>query len=410
MAFGSFTGFGSSSSSSGGFGASSSASGFGGFGAASSSAPAAGGFGSFGAGGASSASSGGGFGSFGANSSAGSSASGFGGFGASSGASSSGFGGFSTGSGAAPAAASGSFGASSGASSSSNFGGFGAAASSGSSSSGFGSFGASSSAASAGAGFGGATTGTTAAGLTGGIPGASSASFSAASTAVGGGFGTSAAGSVTTELPASWKTKTLKEIAEECERFLDEDKNNFASCADGVIRLDLALHDIGDNMLRLRAQVDDCKKAKVSLEETLYSLENDLDSLEKKVSGEVEGNIEQLMKTQTEPVDYRLQGYGSPSRGPIQSGENYDKERLMAYEKARSVEDRLQHIESRLRDKIASFNHAVGDDHSTVRSLTHILDHHVEYMRQLDSKIEDVKKQATDASERILGVRQYQFS
>eukprot|EP01059_Diplonema_ambulator_P002832 TRINITY_DN12451_c0_g1_i1.p2 TRINITY_DN12451_c0_g1~~TRINITY_DN12451_c0_g1_i1.p2 ORF type:complete len:132 (+),score=35.17 TRINITY_DN12451_c0_g1_i1:429-824(+) len=122
-------------------------------------------------------------------------------------------------------------------------------------------------------------------------------------------------------------------------------------------------------------------------------LDTTTQSLEKKVAGEVERSIEQLAKA-------------SSSDGmPMGNVSGYDKERQIAYEKAKAIEDKLQSIESRLADKVASFNHAVGDDHSTVRSLTHILDHHVEYMRQLDQNIEGVKKQCAEASERILGGR-----
>eukprot|EP01063_Lacrimia_lanifica_P019881 TRINITY_DN2727_c0_g2_i8.p1 TRINITY_DN2727_c0_g2~~TRINITY_DN2727_c0_g2_i8.p1 ORF type:complete len:417 (+),score=124.39 TRINITY_DN2727_c0_g2_i8:17-1267(+) len=363
-AAGGFGGFGAASSSAaGGFGGSSSAAGgFGGFGAASSSA--AGGFGGFGA--SSSAAGGGGFGGFGASSGAASSAAGgFGGFGASSSAAG-GFGGFGASSGAASSAAGG-------------FGGFGASSSA---AGGFGGFGASSGAASSAGGFGG---------------------FGAASSSAAGGgfggFGAAAPGAAAAvppaELPAEWKKKTLKEIVEDFERFLEEDKTSFASAADAVIRLDLALHEVGDNILRLRSQVEDCKKSKVSLEGTISSLDNDLDSLEKKVTVEVERNLDQLLKASAES-DQR-------HRGGVVGG--YDKERLVAYEKARAIEDRLQNIEYRLQDKVDAFNCSMSDDHSPVRSLTNILDQHVEYMRSLDTQIEKVKKQASDASEKILGVR-----
>eukprot|EP01063_Lacrimia_lanifica_P019878 TRINITY_DN2727_c0_g2_i2.p1 TRINITY_DN2727_c0_g2~~TRINITY_DN2727_c0_g2_i2.p1 ORF type:complete len:324 (+),score=105.50 TRINITY_DN2727_c0_g2_i2:49-1020(+) len=319
------------------FGASSSGGGFGGFGGAASSS-AAGGFGGFGAASSSSSSAAGGFGGFGAASS--SAAGGFGGFGAAFGASSSAAGG--------------------------GFGGFGASSGAASSAGGFGGFGAASSSA-AGGGFGGF--GAAAPGAAAAVPPA--------------------------ELPAEWKKKTLKEIVEDFERFLEEDKTSFASAADAVIRLDLALHEVGDNILRLRSQVEDCKKSKVSLEGTISSLDNDLDSLEKKVTVEVERNLDQLLKASAES-DQR-------HRGGVVGG--YDKERLVAYEKARAIEDRLQNIEYRLQDKVDAFNCSMSDDHSPVRSLTNILDQHVEYMRSLDTQIEKVKKQASDASEKILGVR-----
>ena len=133
------------------------------------------------------------------------------------------------------------------------------------------------------------------------------------------------------------------------------------------------------------------------------------------MSRDVEGHINQLV----DPVDL------SDRRG------GYDRERLLACEKARSVEERLQNIEERLRDKVETFNHTVGDEHTAVRyvfrytlvvspntlcccccipfathrSLTNILDHHIEFMNTLDTQIEQVKKQAADTSELISGVR-----
>eukprot|EP01063_Lacrimia_lanifica_P019877 TRINITY_DN2727_c0_g2_i11.p1 TRINITY_DN2727_c0_g2~~TRINITY_DN2727_c0_g2_i11.p1 ORF type:complete len:392 (+),score=119.55 TRINITY_DN2727_c0_g2_i11:49-1224(+) len=384
------------SSSGGGFGgfggaaSSSAAGGFGGFGAASSSA-AGGGFGGFGA---ASSSAAGGFGGFGAASS--SAAGGFGGFGAASSSAAGGFGGFGAASSSA-AGGFGGFGASSSAAGGGGFGGFGASSGAASSAAGgFGGFGASSSA--AGGGFGGFGASSGAASSAGGFGGFGAASSSAAGGGFGG-FGAAAPGAAAAvppaELPAEWKKKTLKEIVEDFERFLEEDKTSFASAADAVIRLDLALHEVGDNILRLRSQVEDCKKSKVSLEGTISSLDNDLDSLEKKVTVEVERNLDQLLKASAES-DQR-------HRGGVVGG--YDKERLVAYEKARAIEDRLQNIEYRLQDKVDAFNCSMSDDHSPVRSLTNILDQHVEYMRSLDTQIEKVKKQASDASEKILGVR-----
>eukprot|EP01063_Lacrimia_lanifica_P019876 TRINITY_DN2727_c0_g2_i10.p1 TRINITY_DN2727_c0_g2~~TRINITY_DN2727_c0_g2_i10.p1 ORF type:complete len:380 (+),score=117.96 TRINITY_DN2727_c0_g2_i10:49-1188(+) len=375
------------------FGASSSGGGFGGFGGAASSS-AAGGFGGFGAASSSSSSAAGGFGGFGAASS--SAAGGFGGFGAASSSAAGGFGGFGAASSSA-AGGFGGFGASSSAAGGGGFGGFGASSGAASSAAGgFGGFGASSSA--AGGGFGGFGASSGAASSAGGFGGFGAASSSAAGGGFGG-FGAAAPGAAAAvppaELPAEWKKKTLKEIVEDFERFLEEDKTSFASAADAVIRLDLALHEVGDNILRLRSQVEDCKKSKVSLEGTISSLDNDLDSLEKKVTVEVERNLDQLLKASAES-DQR-------HRGGVVGG--YDKERLVAYEKARAIEDRLQNIEYRLQDKVDAFNCSMSDDHSPVRSLTNILDQHVEYMRSLDTQIEKVKKQASDASEKILGVR-----
>ena len=85
------------------------------------------------------------------------------------------------------------------------------------------------------------------------------------------------------------------------------------------------------------------------------------------MSGEVQPMVDQLAKTSTDQSNDRYAAVVGQRTLGTRIGHGYDKERLTAYEKARAVEERLQNIENRLRDKVAEFNHSVGSDHSPIR-------------------------------------------